>query len=1030
MDLFITSGLPSSSYIHLTSPASLLSSLALEDGSVHDDFVHFLQRAQALNVRILPLVYEPRLDAVGQDGATGRVNQRVWNSRMRFAFKRFRPSLDGAGLSEMRLRRLQYKAAANEIAILSCPAIRDHPNIALFIGVGFEVVQSPMSVRPVLVYSKATGGDLATFISESQDVDEDLILGMCGEVIKGLDALHSCNVVHGDIKPTNVLIWRQSEPEPSLAVAVADFGFSSFATSCDELVRVSRSQPWEAPEWHTGECTLYNAKKMDVYSFGLLCFWLFFKGETLTELGLPSATVDSAFLQSNPSATDAVQSLKRDGNSMLRWSLTLLQKRQDTAPRTRGCLQQVFQLTLARDPEARDVSLENILSLLSGATGMEEPRHPTEVSRVNIPDGHGSLELEKIFFDLEACDYRVHSFLADGLVRMADAGDCCHPCAQNAAFQLALCYRLGFGVARSDLECSVWLARSGRRENDLAAALERIRNAEPNASFIAHLSSMGYRNDLTSRYHLDGILGAAIDVYRSTLRARNDALGPNHFSTTRLRDTLVKLLSFNDDNREALDLALEGVQTPGLASADLRDMKYTLSCIYSDLGEITKSEEILSDILQIPLDSDGGHATTDRLDHEVHLADILISKRCFKEASELSEKVANESIAELGPEHPTSLAAKRTLVQAYTGAGDTTRALTVSEELFRVQQFATTLQNPSPRLVQDVALLGVLRFQTGNKGGALDCYNAIQRWISHDKKNATFATNAVSNYASTLIEAGVLKDAQGILEALLRECDKILGSESAESAMVMGNLAAAFHIQAQWESAEPLAQRVVETRRTVLGLSHPHTATSMRNYREVLLAQGKVAEAVQVAGEEISCVKGATGATRASIMDTLLHISGAFASARAFNEAISFLEELKVLLTRETDDEPRQGALSAALLEAICYLELQQAAKAREALYRLLTGFTVPFKEDMNEIIPGLLRLVDICLESDYKVDAEQILAGAAILSRKSQAVTAELRARVDATLSRYFEAEGIENAAISFRPHLLRGEPVAKEDI
>lgn len=99
------------------------------------------------------------------------------------------------GLSEMLLRKLQYKAATNEIAILSCPAIRDHPNISLFIGIGFEVIKSSPAelVHPVLIYSKATGGDLATFFSESQDIDDDLLLGICGEVVKGLDALHRCS---------------------------------------------------------------------------------------------------------------------------------------------------------------------------------------------------------------------------------------------------------------------------------------------------------------------------------------------------------------------------------------------------------------------------------------------------------------------------------------------------------------------------------------------------------------------------------------------------------------------------------------------------------------------------------------------------------------------------------------------------------------------------------------------------------------------------------------------------------------------
>lgn len=623
---------------------------------------------------------------------------------------------------------------------------------------------------------------------------------------------------------------------------------------------------------------------------------------------------------------------------------------------------------------------------------------------------------------------------------MAGAGGC-RPCARNASFQLALCHRLGFGVARSDSECSVWLARSEREEDDLAATLERIRGAEPKTSFIANLSSLGYRNDLTSRYHIDGILGAAIEAYRSTLRARTDALGANHFSTMRLKSTLVQLLSFNDDNKEALKLALECVaKNSGLAGSDLRDMKYTLSRIYLDLGELSKAEEVVNEILRVPLE-DGdksGKATTTRFDQEAHLADILIHQGRYEEAGIRAEKVAQESIRELGPEHPSSLAAKRTLVRAHTGAGDIARALAVSEELFHTQRSARILlQKPSPRLVEDVALLGVLRFQAGqDKGGALDCYKAIQKWISHARENATYAANSINNYAVSLMNRGALKDAQEILEALLRECEKVTGKESAESAMVMGNLAVVFHKQADWARVEPLARRVAEARRATLGRSHPHTIIAMGNYREALLAQGKVVDAVQVAKEEISCVKGSASATTTSIMDTLLSVSTAFESARAFPECLSFLEELKVLLTNRRKmepDEPWRGTLSAVLLEARSDLELQQEVKARDAIYRLLTGLTVPFREDMSEFIPGLLRLADMCLErGGFKVEAEQTLVGAAIMSRKSRAVTEELRATVDAALSEYFKAGGVGNTAeISFRPSLLRGQPAVEgEDI
>ena len=194
MDLFIISYSSSSSYVNLTSPASLLSSLQFEDGSdAHDNFIRFLQHAQKLNVRILPLVWEPGLEKVGLEGATGRVSQSPWNSQMQFAFKRFRPDLIDTNLSETQFRKRQYDAMINEITILSSQTIKDHANIALLIGVGFDVVQPTGQIWPVLVFFKANCGDLVAFISENQSVAEDLLLGICCEVSKGLHALHDCS---------------------------------------------------------------------------------------------------------------------------------------------------------------------------------------------------------------------------------------------------------------------------------------------------------------------------------------------------------------------------------------------------------------------------------------------------------------------------------------------------------------------------------------------------------------------------------------------------------------------------------------------------------------------------------------------------------------------------------------------------------------------------------------------------------------------------------------------------------------------
>lgn len=130
--------------------------------------------------------------------------------------------------------------------------------------------------------------------------------------------------------------------QDGISVGLADFGFSAFSKSDDGLVYVSRSEPWEAPEWHVRELSLMNAKKMDIYSFGLLCIWMFFRKEHMTDIGFPSAKIDMAFSRSNQEATAAIQALKQKGDAMLNWALQLLQKNTEMKDHIRSCLEQVF----------------------------------------------------------------------------------------------------------------------------------------------------------------------------------------------------------------------------------------------------------------------------------------------------------------------------------------------------------------------------------------------------------------------------------------------------------------------------------------------------------------------------------------------------------------------------------------------------------------------------------------------------------------------------------------------------------------
>ena len=82
-------------------------------------------------------------------------------------------------------------------------------------------------------------------------------------------------VVHGDIKPQNVLVFKDAITR-KITVKVADFGYSTLTVGESGMVFLPKSRPWNAPEHHFGGFIAQEAKKTDVYSFGMLCLWLLF----------------------------------------------------------------------------------------------------------------------------------------------------------------------------------------------------------------------------------------------------------------------------------------------------------------------------------------------------------------------------------------------------------------------------------------------------------------------------------------------------------------------------------------------------------------------------------------------------------------------------------------------------------------------------------------------------------------------------------------------------------------------------------
>ena len=98
----------------------------------------------------------------------------------------------------------------------------------------------------------------------------DQALGILEQACRGLEAIHSSGAIHGDIKPSNLLIG------PAFRVAIADLGLSLPLSEVREegRVPVAGTPAYMAPERSFGKVDPELAPRADIYSLGVLAFEL------------------------------------------------------------------------------------------------------------------------------------------------------------------------------------------------------------------------------------------------------------------------------------------------------------------------------------------------------------------------------------------------------------------------------------------------------------------------------------------------------------------------------------------------------------------------------------------------------------------------------------------------------------------------------------------------------------------------------------------------------------------------------------
>jgi len=116
-------------------------------------------------------------------------------------------------------RRL--RSVLNEIRIMHHAPLREHPNILSILGYGWR--QSGRAPMPYIVVEYAMFGSLRQYLAESERGLRTKII-MAGDIAAGLNALHQCDIVHGDLKLENIVVLHSWDRPPGAIAKLCDFG--------------------------------------------------------------------------------------------------------------------------------------------------------------------------------------------------------------------------------------------------------------------------------------------------------------------------------------------------------------------------------------------------------------------------------------------------------------------------------------------------------------------------------------------------------------------------------------------------------------------------------------------------------------------------------------------------------------------------------------------------------------------------------------------------------------------------------------
>ncbi|KAK0515692.1 hypothetical protein JMJ35_001726 [Cladonia borealis] len=340
-----------------------------------------------------------------------------------------------------------------ELRILSNPILRSKPSIIRLLGIGWEYTRSELiAPEPNLLLERAHG-TLRDFMKEYPSLPTETKIAISLDTANGIAALHSCGVVHGDVKTENVLMVESTR----WIAKIADFSHSMLDTG-ESACLLGGTPPFNAPEWKK-KLSSTGLYQTDVFSFGLVLGCVFAGADIFEKFSeskrhgwtLKACQQNFEEMKKNEDLRNYITDLLYEVDD------TDLASRRDDIASTRVLLD----LSLHENPEKRDLG-QIILKL--NRTRKEESAIPAETVMSRLDTNLIAVPYQALNNTSQVLKSHVAKALETTANNFEDERS------STACYELCICYFSGFGTPTDYDQAAAWLMKACQREQPWARA--------------------------------------------------------------------------------------------------------------------------------------------------------------------------------------------------------------------------------------------------------------------------------------------------------------------------------------------------------------------------------------------------------------------------------------------------------------------------------------------------------------------------------------------------------------------------------